>query len=153
MTLTRRAVSLGEAALLRERLEGGLRAGTEMLDHLGGRERAEARRTLVRRALRQAEQKTRREKIARTGRVDHVLDRTCRHGENLIARDHDAALLAARHDRQARLPAQCGERAVEIRRLVQAAQLGLVGEKQVDGAGAHEVEKLVAPAIDAKSIR
>ena len=49
--------------------------------------------------------------------------------------------------------AQLRERGVEIRSLVQRVQFGLVGEHEIDGALAHQVEKLVAVAIDAEGIR
>ena len=46
--------------------------------------------------------------------------------------------------------AQLLQRGVEIRGLIQRMQFGLVGEHQVDRALAHQIEKLVAIAIDAK---
>ena len=49
--------------------------------------------------------------------------------------------------------AQLRQRGVEIRGLVQRMQFGLVGENEIDGALAHQVEKLVAVAIDAERIR
>ena len=45
------------------------------------------------------------------------------------------------------------ERGVEIGGLVQALQLALVGEDEIDRAGAHQVEELVAIAVDAERIR
>jgi len=116
-----------EAVLLREHLERGLRPRAEMLDHLGGGKRAEARGPLVACATGEAMEETRRKEIAGTGGVDHPRNLFGRHRQRAVARDHDAAILAARDDCEPRLAAERRQRGVEIRRLVEAAQLALVG--------------------------
>src|SRR4029077_6282114 len=118
-------ISAGEPALLGQRLERSLRPGAEMLDHLGGGERAEARGALVADPLRDAKEEARRKQVAGTGGVDHALDRRGRDGEHPVARGDDAALLAARHHGESRLAPQRRQRGVEVRRLVKAVQLRL----------------------------
>src|SRR5262249_14955585 len=89
-----------EAVVAGQRLERGLRPGAEMLDHLGRGERAESRRSAIVGAAREPDQKSRREQIARSGGVDHALDRARRTGVGLLAAHDQAALLAARDDRE-----------------------------------------------------
>src|SRR5258708_1078878 len=110
----------GQTFLLRGRLERNLRPGAEVLDHFGRRNRPEPRRALMVRPLREAEQEAGGKEIARAGRVHHPLDPAGRHREDALARDHDAALFAARDHREARLRAQRRAGAVEIRGLEEA---------------------------------
>ena len=120
----------------------------------GRRERAELRRGLVIAAARQAEQKSRREQIARPGRIHQLVDRsaagTCDH---LVPVDDDAA-----PSRSGSPPASLASwLAAPSRRyrspgaLVEALQLALIGEHQIDRAGLDQVEELGAIAADAEN--
>ena len=106
--------------LLREGLQRGLRPRAEMLDHLGGRERAEPRAVAMVLAARKPGHEPGGEQVARAGRIDELVDRRGRHRLVAFARDHDAALFAARHHRELHVVAQRRERGVEIGGLVQA---------------------------------
>ena len=105
-----------------------------MLDHLGGGERAEPSAGAVVGAAREPGQKSRREQIAGAGRVDDALDRERRHRLSAVGTGHQAPLLAARHHCDIDIGAQRRDRRIEIRGLVKAVQLGLVGEDEIDGA-------------------
>ena len=64
-----------QPALLRQFLQRHLRPRADVLDHFGGRERAELAALLVRQIAREAVQEAGREEIAGAGRVDQLLDR------------------------------------------------------------------------------
>src|SRR5205809_6879480 len=89
--------SYSGTVLRRESLERGFGPRAEMLDHFGRRDCAEACAIAVVLIARKAGEKSRREEIARAGRVDKLVDRRRRHGVVAFARDDKAALLAARH--------------------------------------------------------
>ena len=76
----------------------------------------------------------------------------------LLPSDHDAAFVGARHDAQ-HLPlrrafgAERGQRRVEVGCLVEALHLALIGEQNVERAGANQPQELVAEAVDAEAVR
>src|SRR5262245_14131156 len=142
-----------EAVVARQVLERRFRPRAEMLDHLGGGERPEPRGGAVVDAARQPDQEAGREQVARPGRVDHAVDAVRRNHVGFLPRHDQTALFAARDHREPRIVAQCVERGVEIRGFVEAVQLALVREHQVDGAAADELEKFRAIAVDAERIR
>src|SRR5579863_5084025 len=106
-----------------------------MLNDFGGGEPAEAPCVLMTDAARKTEQKARGEQIARARGVDDFFDRK------------------RRHRRKADIAAQRLQRRVEIRRLIEGMQFGLVGKDKIDGAAPHQFEKFAAIAIDAKGVR
>src|SRR6188768_691982 len=126
-TLEGRRPSYSEAALRREGLERGFGPCAEMLDHFGRRNRPKPRAIAVILVARQTCEKARCEKIACARRVDEFVDR--RGGDRVmaLARDHDAAFLAARHGGELHFIAQRCDRGIEVGGLVEAFQLGLVG--------------------------
>ena len=70
-----------------------------------------------------------------------------------VAGHHHAAFLAARYDRELGVAAQRLDRGVEIGGLVKAVQFALVGEHDIDGALADQLEEFGAIAVDAERIR
>ena len=141
-------------AVLRESLQRGLRPRAEMLDHFGGRERAEPRAVAVILPARKPGQEAGREQVARAGRVDELADRRGR------------APPRCSRARRPRSPSRCASPRRASRRcaaprcavsksdgLVQALQFALVGEDEIDRAGAHQVEEFVAIALDAERVR
>src|SRR5262249_60657153 len=86
-----------------------------------------------------ATEKTGGEKTARAGPIDDALDRKRRYRLDPSRADNETTLLAARHDRGADISAQCDDSTVEVRCLIQAVQLRLVGEDEIERAGAHQL--------------
>ena len=129
------------------------RPRAHVLDHLGRRQRPEPGTIALVGAARQPDQESGREQVAGAGRIDHLVDRLRPHRVVLLARDDQAALLAAGDDGELGVVAHRIDRGVEIRGLVEAVQLALVGEHDVDGAVADQIEKLRAVAIDAERVR
>src|SRR2546428_996977 len=125
-----------EAVVLSQGLKRSLGPGAQVLDHLGGAERAELRRGAVVGTARQSDQKARREQVARSGGVDQTLDRARGNHFGRLARDDHAALLAARDHGKRRIVAQRIERGLEISGLIKAVQFALVGKDEIDPAGA-----------------
>src|SRR5262249_19711554 len=125
-----------EAVVLRQGLERRLGSGAEMLDHFGGRQRPEPPRVAILGAAREPDQKTRGEQVAGAGGVDYALHGACRNSVGFLARHDQTTPFAARDHRKPRILAQRVERGVEVGGLVQAVQFALVGENEVDGAGA-----------------
>ena len=121
-----------------------------MLDHFRGSERAEAGGSAVILAVRMPDQESGREQIAGAGDIDHAFDRHRLHRLDRVAGDHHTAFLAARHHRELGVAAQRLHRGVEVGRLIEAVQFMLVGEDDIDGALADEVEKLATIAVDAE---
>ena len=127
-----------QAVLGGQRLERDRRAGADMLDHFGSRQRAEAGGGAVVLAARQPDQETGGEQIAGAGDVDHAVDRHRLHRLDRLAGDHHAAFLAARDHRELGVVTQRLDRGVEVGGLIETVQLVLVGENNVDGALADQ---------------
>src|ERR1043165_3915660 len=127
-----RSASYREPVLLREGFERGLGARAKMLDASRRRERAEPRGGAVVLAAREAHQESGGEQVARNRGVDQPVDRRGLDRLLLRAGDHYAAFLAARHHRELHVIAQRRGGGVEIGGLVQALELALVGEDEVE---------------------
>ncbi len=125
----------------------------DLLDHLGGGEGADPRRADQIAAMGDAEQKPGGKQIAGAGGVDQSFDRPGRYRVGFVARQHDAALFRAGNDGGRAIVAQRRQRRVEGGGLVERFDLRLVGEDEIDRAGAHQIEELVAIAVDAERIR
>ena len=89
--------------------------------------------------------------IAGAGRVDQRLDGMRIDHVHLLARHDDRAALAARERGHLAAPAHLLQRGVEVPRLVQRADLGLVGEQDVHVV-LDQVEERVAVPVDAERI-
>src|SRR5262249_6295271 len=142
-----------EAVVPRQGLERRLGSGAEMLDHFGGCQRPKPRRVAILGAAREPHQKTRGEQIAGAGSVDHALHGARRNSVGFLARHDQTTPFAARDHRKPRILAQRIERGVEVGGLIQAVQFAFVGENEVDGAGADEIEEFRAITVDAERIR
>src|SRR6516162_8272444 len=128
------AGSSAAASLSDELRQFDLRAGTEMADDFGGAQTAEFAANGQRQTPRQPVEKTARVKVAGAGCVDDALDRYRRNAV-LGSRNQDHATRgAARQGRDCNMPAYRRGGPFEIVRLVERADLGLVGEKDVDMA-------------------
>src|SRR5712691_11958253 len=92
-----KSLRLFQRVLLRQCLERSLGPGAEMLDHLGGGERAEPRRGRKIDAAREPEQKSGREQVPGAGGIDQPLDRKRGDATRAVPGNDPAALLAARH--------------------------------------------------------
>ena len=147
-------VALGEQPVVAGELQQVLlRAGAEMRNDLGRRQRAERRALAVRKILCVAGEEAGREQIAGAGRVDDFLDRKGRRRDDAGALGHHHASRRARDDaQQAGFALQLLERRVEIGGLIQRVQLALIGEQNIDDAVANQLEKFVAVAVDAKGV-
>ena len=93
------------------------------------------------------------EQVAGAGGIDQPLDRARRHRIGLLAGHDQAALFAAGDHGKPRIVAQRVDRGVEVGGLVEAVQLALVGEDEIDRAGADEIEEFGAIAVDAERVR
>src|SRR5947207_12755812 len=89
-----RPISHRQSGLVGELLERGFRPGTEMADHLGGRERAEPCRGFMIDPARKPEQEAGCKQIAGPGGVDHARHRESRHRLDDLRAHHHAAALA-----------------------------------------------------------
>ena len=124
-----------------------------MLDHLGSGQRPQPRRRAIFHAPRQSDQETRGEEIAGAGGIDQPLDRARRNRIGFLAGHDQTSLLAAGDHRKPHIVAQRIDRSVEVGGLVEAVQLALIGEDDIDRAGADEIEEFRAIPADAKRIR
>src|ERR1700736_7079995 len=145
-SLDRNSVLRGELAEVRERPRA------DMLDDLGRGKSAQPRAGFEVLAFAEPGEKSPREEIACSRRVDNPLDWERGHGENLVARNDDRSPLRAGDDSEDILSAQQGGGGVEIAGLIKRMQLALVGENDLHRAGANEPKKLLAVTIDAKGI-
>ena len=100
-----------------------------------------------------AEQEAGGKEIAGTGGVHQLPDRGGRNGNNAAIGDDDTALFAAGDDAEPGVGGELLQRGVEVGRLIQRMQLGLVGKNQINRALAHQLEKFIAIAVDAERIR
>src|ERR1700730_11173138 len=123
-----------------------------MLDDLGRGEGAEPRAGFEVIAFGQPGEKSRREEIAGSRRVDNPVDWERGHGENLVARNDDRSPLGAGDDTEDIFGTQLGGGGDEIAGLIKRMQLALVGENDLHRARANEPKKLLAVTIDAKGI-
>ena len=142
---------LGETGFGGEIRELRFRPRAEMRDDLGGAQRAElgAMRHVL--AAGEAIEEARGEEIAGTGGIEDLRDRRGRDFDAILAGEDFRAFLAARQHRDLGLAAHRGGGLLEILRLVERADLGLVGEEDVDMA-ADQVAEIGAVAIDAERI-
>src|SRR5262249_36847129 len=118
----------------RESLERGFGPGAQVLDHLRGRDGAEACAVAVVLIARQTGEKACREEIACASCIDEFLDWRGRNGLMAFARNDDAALFTARHGGELHLVAQRRHRSIEVGGLIEAFQLRLICENEVDRA-------------------
>src|SRR3954469_3765659 len=130
-----------EAVIPRQRLQRCFGPSSEMLDHLGSGQRPQPRRRAIFHAPRQSDQETRGEEIAGTGGIDHPLDRARRNRIGFLAGHDQTSLLAAGDHCKPHIVAQRIDCSVEISGLVEAVQLALIGEDDIDRAGADEIEE------------
>src|SRR5205823_5650079 len=121
-----------QSVRLCQRFERGLGSCTEMLDDFGGGEGAEPCRGRKIDIAGKPEQESGREEVARARSIDEPLDGKRRDAARALPRHDPAALLAARDDRQRGVPVQRGNGGVEIRGLIEALELRLVCEREVD---------------------
>src|SRR5215469_4219276 len=125
----------------------------QMLDDFGGAERADPPRRGQVKPAGKPEQEPGREQIAGAGGVDEAANGGGRNRVGFLAADDQATFFAAGHDAHPRVLAERRNRAVKICGLVEALDLRLVGEGQVDGAVANEIEEFATKAVDAEGIR
>ena len=100
-----------------------------------------------------ADQEAGGEQVAGAGRIHDFTDRRGRHGFGLAAGNDHAAFLAAGDNGKRRIALDRRQRAVEIAGLVERMQLALIGEHDVDGLVADQLEEFVAIAVDAERVR
>src|SRR5262249_38618673 len=128
-----------KTVFFRELAQRKLGAGAEMLDDFGRGQRAKPAAAAVVDAAPKTTQKTGGEQIAHAGRNDDPLDRERGYRLDPFRADNETTLLAARHDRGVDIGAQCDDSTVEVRCLIQAVQLRIVGEDEIERAGAHQL--------------
>src|SRR4029077_17119365 len=141
-----------EAVVLGQGLEGRLGPRPQMLDHFSSDQRRQACRGAVVGAARDSGQKARGKEIAGTGCVNHSFHRASRNRLGLLTRDDQTTLFAAGDHGQPSILAQRLERRLEVGGIIEAVQLALVREDEVDGAGANELEEFGTITIDAERI-
>src|SRR5439155_284402 len=103
------------------------------------------------RSAAQTEEKSGRVQISGAGRVDERLDWMSVDDVDLVAPDDHRASRAPREGRDLAVLASVLERSVEVVDLVQRADLGLIGEQDVDVA-LDELEERVPMTVHAKGI-
>src|ERR1700730_18519413 len=144
--LDRNSVLRGELAEVRERPRA------DMLDDLGRRKGAQPRAGFEVLAFAEPGEKSSREEIASSRRVDNPVDWERGHGANLVARNDDRSPLGAGDDTEDIFGAQVGGGGVEFAGSIKRMQLALVGENDLHRARANEPKQLFAVPIDAKGI-
>ena len=129
-----KSIRIDQAVFARQVAQRPLGAGAEMLDHLGGGERAETAAGPVVGAARKTGQEPGREQIAGAGRVDdRSTGKACTASvpsRPITRQPFSLRVTTARTD----VGAQGRDRRVEVGGLIKTAQLGLVGEDQIHGA-------------------
>ena len=103
------------------------------------------------RPMRVAAQEARRVEVAGTGGVEHARRRHGVDDMHLLAAQHHGALGPAGQRREMDVAADLLQRLVEVGDLVEADDLGLVGEQDVDTA-IDQLAELGAPAVDAETV-
>src|ERR1700694_5011284 len=109
-----------------------------MLDDLGRGKGAEPRAGFEVLAFAEPGEKSSREEIASSRRVDNPVDWERGYGENLAAGNDDRSPLGAGDDTEDIFGAQLGGGGVEITGLIKRMQLAFVGENDVRRARANE---------------
>src|SRR5882757_270147 len=142
-----------EAVIPRQILQRGLGPSAEMLDHLGSGERSKPCSRAIVHAARQSDQKTCGEEIARASGVDQPLDRARWNGVGLLAGHNQTSFFAAGDHGKPHVVAQRLDRGVEVGGLIETVQLALIGEDDINRAGANEIEEFRAISADAKRVR
>src|SRR5438445_8230638 len=103
-----------------------------MADDLARAEAAEAPAGREVPTVRQAEEEAAGVEIAGAGRVDDSCDLARLDDMGMRARDDNRAMLAAGQRGDLAQPAHGGDRRIPLRRLEHRAELGLVGEEDID---------------------
>src|SRR5262245_37599275 len=98
-------------------------------------------------------QKSGGKKIAGTGHIRHLRNRFGWNRFKPLARNNDAAFFTARHNREFGIATQRLDRGIEVGSLIEAVELALVSEHDVNEIFADQVKKLGAIAIDAECVR
>src|SRR5436305_1670449 len=141
-----------EAVVLRECLQRGFRPRAEMLDYLCRSKRTELGGGAMVLTASDSDEKSRCEQIAGASGINELVDWRGFHDFVALARHDHTTLFAARHHGEPHVIAQRRGRGVEVRGLVEALQLALIREDEVNGAGAHQIEKLIPVAPDAECV-
>src|SRR5262245_52909456 len=141
-----------QAAFGCERFQRYGRTRSDVLNDFRRSKRPEARGGAVVFAARQAHQKTCGEEVPRAGYIHDLVDRLRSHRLDRVTRHHHATFFAARHHSKPGIVAQCFRRAGKVSGLVKAVQLTLVGENNIDGTFADQIEKFSPISVNAKGI-
>src|SRR5689334_6822554 len=103
-----------------------------MLDHFGGRDRAETKRFLQSLAPCDAEQEAGRKEVAGAGRVHQLPDRLRRNVRPLPGANRKGPVLAAGDDQGFDLGCDCGDGSLEVSNAGERLDFRLVREQYVD---------------------
>ena len=122
-----------------------------MAEHLGRGEAAEASARRQRQIAGEPEQQAGRVQVPGAGGVDHGCDRRRRDPVRVVAGHQHRAVGAAGERRDLHLAAHHVHGLIELVGAVEAADLDLVGDENVDVAG-DQVGELGAPAVDAERV-
>src|SRR5579883_1517780 len=129
-----------DPGVCRQGLERGLRTGAEMADRFGGAQAAQPAAAREVAAMGEAVEKAAGIEIAGARGIDELLDRFGRDRVGGVGRDDDRAALAARQRGDLALAAHGTDGGVEILGLEERADLGLVGDENIDMAGEERAE-------------
>src|SRR3954451_2169362 len=140
-----------KAGFLDEAFQPQLLPRPDMADDFGGAQAADLAANRERQAAGQPVQKAGGVEVAGPGRIDDPLDRRGGNPVRLVAADDDAPRAAAGQRGDLDMAAHRLRRRNEVAGLVKRADLGLVGEQDVDLAG-DQLAEGGAVTLDAKRV-
>ena len=123
-----------------------------MLDDFSCRQTAEASAGFMIDPASKAEQEACSVKVARARCIHELLDAACRNSLDRFRSDDKRALFGTGDDAERALFPQSGDRCVKVGRCIEAFQLVLIGEQDINLSRAEKIAEFVAVAIDSKTI-